>query len=337
MEAASNVIVRGRSVLSFPDLVTAGQYYIGEYFSNWVQHRATCIVPPIPWTAYNRVLGPQLRLEQPMVVEGKERGDNAELVIYKMFFSWGERYNEPMFLLAQVAYDPDDKSKKTTSVLSAFLPDSKQQQLALVSKKMDIDLVIVHADIGAVIVEIKATTSPLSVIGDAVASLRKGESLLRLFCDEMMPIYRVALFPNCAHESLTEVQMAEINRLETKNNFVFCDGALAKEPEAVSKMFEKFKLLTQEKGCPILDELLYWLISLKCLISSTMHDRKVVKVTLTDETINIVKQVKMTDTKLVQHDVYSKADQKSALVKKVLTATEVLYLNPEYGMDQSNN
>lgn len=329
---APNVIVRGRSVLAFPDLVTAGKYYLEEYFINWVKQRAICIVPPIPWTAYNRVLGPQLKPEHPLIVDGKERGDNAELLIYKMFFAWGEKHNEPMFIIAQVDYDPDNKSKKTSSVLSAFLPDSKQQQLALVSKKMDIDLVIVHTNIGAVIVEIKAAASPLSVIGDTVSSLRKGENLMRLFCNEIFPIYKVALFPNCLSDSLPEGQIAEISRLEEKNDFLFLDSALAEKPETMSRVFEKLKLLTQEKGHPDMHEintLLYWLISLKCLISSTMHDRKVSKVSLADDTISTSKQVKMTDTKLVQHDVYSKADQKSSLVKKVPTATEVLYLNPE--------
>lgn len=330
VETTSQVIVSGKSVLTFPDLVNAGQHYLEEYFGSWVKQRATCIVPQIPWTAYNRALGPQLRTGNS---DGKERGDDAELLVYKKLFSWGEQHNQPMFLIAQVEYDPDNKSKKTTSVLSAFLPDSKQQQLALASKKMDIDLVIVHAHIGSIIVEIKATSSPLSVIGDAVTSLRKGENLLRLFCDEMFPIYKVALFPNSSFESLSEDQIAEIHRLEIKNNFVFCDSALiAEDSEVVSKVFENFKTLTQKNHCsiqPEIDQLLCWLISLKCLISSTARDKIVSKVTLTDDLINVTKQVKVTDTKLTQHDVYSKADQKSASVKKVKTVTQVLYLNPE--------
>ena len=324
------VIVRGRSILSFPDLPTAGEYYLSEYFPEWVKRRAACIVPPIPWTAYNRVLGPQLKPDSHASLLGKVRGDNAELMVYKTVFTWAEQHGEPVFFLAQVDYDPENKSKKVTSVLSSFLPDAKQPQLTLMTKKMDVDLAIVHVGIGAVIVEIKATINPLLDIGDALTSLHKGESLLRLFCDEAFPVYKVALFPNCAKESLSEVQVAEMKRLESKNSFVFADGATANSMEGFAKLFEGFKRLTGEKAIlPEADKLLHWLISLKCLVSSSAKGGKVVKVSLNDETINVARQTKLTDTKVVQHDVYSKADQKSNLVRKLKISTEILYLNPE--------
>lgn len=332
MEASLEVIVRGRSVLTFPDLPTAGQYYLDEYFQEWVKRRVPCIVPPIPWTVYNRVLGPVLKPESQASVLGKVRGDNTELMVYKTVLLWGEQYKEPVFFLAQVDYDPENKSKKMISVLSSFLSDAKQKQLAVMSKKMDIDLAIIHADVGVVIVEIKAVVNPLLDIGDALASLHKGESLIRLFCDEALPVYKVALFPNCGRESLSEAQMAELKRLEVKNNFVFCDGASTGSVEGVAKLFESFKSSTREKGCSILpeaDKLLHWLVGLKCLVSSTVRDGKVVKVALNDETVNVAKQMKLTDTKVVQHDVYSKADQRSPLVRKLKISTEVLYLNPE--------
>ena len=320
------VIIRGKSITTFPDLATAGRYYLEEYYSQWLERRIICIVPPIPWTAYNRVLGPQLKPEESMA---KIKGDDAELIVYKSFLSWGEKNKEPMFLVAQVDYDPDNKIKNTGSVLSSFLTDEKGKQLAVASKKMDIDLLVLHAEIGAIIVEIKAASNPLTSIRDALISLNKGEDLLRLFCEETFPIYKIALFPNCAPESLTEARKTEITKLRAKNIFHFCDESLITKPD---KLFDDLKAATRTQSyrvLPEVDKLLCWVISLKCLVSSTSKDQKVAKVTLTDDIVSLHKQVKMTDCRIVQHDVYSKADQKTARVKKVKISTQLLYLNPE--------
>ena len=104
------VIVRGKSVQTFPTLHEAGQHYVKEYFPMWSKRRTACIVPPIPWTAYNRSLGPQLGAADG-AVKSNEPGDNAELAVCKNIFSCGEMYEEPMFLLAQVDWDPENKSK----------------------------------------------------------------------------------------------------------------------------------------------------------------------------------------------------------------------------------
>ena len=327
----TEVIVRGKSVQTFPTLHEAGQHYVKEYFPMWSKRRTACIVPPIPWTAYNRSLGPQLGAADG-AVKSNERGDNAELAVCKNIFSCGEMYEEPMFLLAQVDWDPENKSKQTLAVVESFLPSTKRSQLMSVSKKLDIDLTIIHTNIGVIVIEVKAAANPLVDIGNAVTSLRKAEGLLRLF-DESVPIYKVVAFPNCVFEKLSEHQKAEIERLRLKDDFMFCDMAFTVHPEVVAKLFLDLKTKTLEQGCPNLtertDTLLHWLISLKCLVSSTVRDRKVTKVVLKDEAVNVTKQVKQTDVKLVQHDVYSKSVQKKGLVRKVKIATEVLYLNPE--------
>jgi len=329
-EPSPEVVVRGRSIQTFPDLCTSGQYYVEQYFSQWSKRRVTCIVPPIPWTVYNRALGPHLK-EEPGI-SAKQRGDNAELSVYKNVFTCGEQYEEPMFLIAQVDFDPDNKTKHTPNVIASFLPAAKQTQLTTASKKMDIDLTILHINIGAILIEIKASANPLVEIGNAVTSLHKAEGFLKLF-DESFPVYKVAVFPNCT-ESLSEHQKAELKRLELKDNFTFCDYAFAIHPEAVSKVLSHFKSVTQQTVCPLnltkrTDTLLHWLISLKCLVSSTVRGSKISKVTLKDEAVSVAKQVKQTDVKLTQHDVFSKAEQKSGLVRKLRVATEALYLNPE--------
>ena len=324
------VILRGKSVQTYPDLLSAGEHYIKEYFNDWLARRLVSIVPPIPWIAYNRVLGPPLKETEASRMP-KLRGDNAELMVYKNVYLCGEKFCEPMFLIAQMDYDPDNKTKQFTSLLTSFLPKAKLQQLELASRKMDIDLLIIHAEIGVVVVEIKAAVNPLVEIGATTASLRKAENILRLFCNEDFPIYKLAAFINC--ESLNEGQRAEIQRLEAKDGFTLCDKAFVVHPEEVQRILGGFKARTRVKGYPNLieqaDNLLYWVISLKCLVSSVVRDRKIAKVTLTDDAVNVVKQIKQTDAKLVQHDVYSKAEQKSKLIKKVKNANEILYLNPE--------
>ena len=339
------VIVRGRSNVTYSDLVEAGKHYLKEHFPDWVETKATCILPQIPAIAYNRALAPPLGEKGP---GPKERGDDAELAVYKKLFSWGQEHKEPMFIIAQVDYDRDNQSKNTHSVLSAFLPVSKLHKLDLASKKLDIDFVIVHADIGAIIVEVKASENPLNAIRDATTSLRKGENFLQLFCHESFPIpvYKVAVFPNCSFDS----KMSEILRLCNKNNIVSCDVAFIKDSEEVSKLFEKFKIHTCQilsilhflfvfpfSIPPAIDVLLPWLISLKCLVSSTVSTSSTVsKVSLADDSVNLAKQVKKIDDKLTRHDVYSGADKKldrdgKKLVRNVGSkrTKQVLYLNPK--------
>ena len=322
------VVVRGRSVETFADLHTAGHYYVTAYFSQWLLRRATCVVPPIPWTAYNRILGPQLKENRGIA---RERGDNTELMVYKTVFRCGEQYGEPMFLIAQMDYDPENKTKQLPTVLETFLPDEKREQITSASKKLDIDLAIIHADIGAIVVEIKAATNPLLDIGDATTSLHNAENLLRLFCHAAFPIYKVAAFPTS--QPLSDLQNSEIQRLEKKDGFVFCDATFSSQPEEVHTLLTKLKKLTAQRGYPKLmedaDKLLDYLISLKCLVTSTVHNSKVRRIITKDDIVSTVKQVKITDAKLVQHDVFTKADQRAGLVKKVRNATEVLFLNPE--------
>ena len=255
-----------------PDLVDAGKNYLKQNkVSDWVEKKVNHILPKIPENA-------------------KERGDDAELAVYKKLFSWGQEHKEPMFIIAQVEYDPVSKSKNTHSVLSAFLPDSKKVFLPPKSNKskLEIDLVIVHANIGAIIVEIKATEEPLTVITDATNSLRRGNEFLRLFCDEVFPIYEVAVFPNCLFDSLPEGKMNEIH---DANKVVCCNSAFVKDSEVVSNLFEQFKTLTEDKGFSILPEvdiLLPWLISLKCLVSSKVS-------LLTDDSVTVAKPVEIID------------------------------------------
>ena len=325
----SEVIVRGRSDMAFSDLRWAGHHYVTEYFSQW-RSGVTCVVPPVPWTAYNRVLRPEPKGSKS---KSKEQGDDAELMVYKTVFKCGEQNEEPMFLIAQIDYDPENKKKLLPAVLRSFLPNHKHQQLALCSKKLDIDLAIVHTDIGAILVEIKAATNPLVDIGDAATSLQKAESLLRLFCHELFPIYKLAVFPNSQTECLSEHQKSEIERLEQKHDFKYCDNAFSSQPETVLNLLTRQKVVTSEKAYPNLleeaNELLDFLICLKCLVVSTVQNSNVTRVITKDDVVNLAKQVKKTDTKLVHQDVFPKADQKAGLVKKVKIATEVLFLNLE--------
>ena len=245
------VIVRGKSIQTFPDLLAAGQFYLEEHCRQWLEHQATCVLPPIPWTVYNRVLGPNLS-DDGRKKDG-EIGDDAELMVYKNVTKCGERNGEPLFLIAQLDYDPDNKTKQTPALLKSFLSDKRQRdQLSSVTEKMDVDLIIVHQEIGAIIMETKSAADPLNKIAHALNSLCKAENLLRVFCSESFPLYKVIVFPNC--ESLSQHQKKTIHKLEGENGFVFCDKAFATNPDAVSKLLVRFKSTTLEKGYPNLKE-----------------------------------------------------------------------------------
>ena len=302
------VIVRGISNDDYFNLVEAGKHYLEQHFPDWVERKATSILPQIPSIAFTRALAPPPEGKGP---GPNERGEYAELAVYNQLFSWGKKHDQPMFIIAQLNYHPED----TNEVLSAFL-DFKGDEI---KEKLEIDFVIVHAHIGVILVEVKATENPASgkcSIRGAATSLRKGENLVRLFCDGLFPIYKLAVFPNCSFKSLSGDDMT---RIRCHSDIIPCD----------STFVEEFKTLTQGKGfssLPEVDILLPWLISLKCLVSSTVS-----KVSLADDSVNLAKQVKKIDDRLTRHDVFSQADKRNKLVKDVGSklTKQVLYLNPE--------
>ena len=121
------------------------------------------------------------------------RGDDAEEKIFEILKQFGEKENQPMFVLT--------KLKITELFMKYCMPDQTFQDSKILSEKkkkldVEIDFAIVHLKIGIILVEVKATDKwPNS---KAFNQLSEGEKIIKglLHEDSHIPVYKVVALPS---------------------------------------------------------------------------------------------------------------------------------------------
>ena len=109
------------------------------------------------------------------------RGDDAEEKIFEILKQFGEKENQPMFVLTKL---------KFTEFITYCIPAGQTIELA------EIDFAIVHLNIGVILVEVKATEKwPKR---KAFNQLSEGEKIIKglLHEDSHIPVYKVVALPN---------------------------------------------------------------------------------------------------------------------------------------------
>lgn len=109
------------------------------------------------------------------------RGDDAEEKIFEILKQFGEKENQPMFVLTKL---------KFSEFIKYCIPTGQTIELA------EIDFAIVHLKIGVILVEVKATEKwPKR---KAFNQLSEGEKIIKglLHEDSHIPIYKVVALPN---------------------------------------------------------------------------------------------------------------------------------------------
>ena len=124
------------------------------------------------------------------------RGDDAEEKIFEILKQFGEKKEQPMFVLT--------KLKITELFMKYCMPDQTFQELKKLSEKkkkkkldVEIDFAIVHLNIGVILVEVKATDK-WQKRNAAFNQLSEREKIIKgLFHeDSHIPVYKVVAFPN---------------------------------------------------------------------------------------------------------------------------------------------
>ena len=109
------------------------------------------------------------------------RGDDAEEKIFEILKQFGEKENQPMFVLTKL---------KFSEFIKYCIPTGQTIELA------EIDFAIVHLNIGVILVEVKATEKwPKR---KAFNQLSEGEKIIKglLHEDSHIPVYKVVALPN---------------------------------------------------------------------------------------------------------------------------------------------
>ena len=115
------------------------------------------------------------------LVHDTTRGDDAEEKIFDILKQFGEKENQPMFVLTKL---------KFTEFIKYCIPAGRTIELA------EIDFAIVHLNIGVILVEVEATEKwPKR---KAFNQLSEGEKIIKglLHEDSHIPVYKVVALPN---------------------------------------------------------------------------------------------------------------------------------------------
>ena len=172
-------VVKGPGGKRYELLEGMKQHFLSLY-GEW--QNGTIMCPPLFPRDFISPVGdlPGVPPLKPLVLD-TIRGDDAEEKIFDILKQFGEKENQPMFVLTKL---------KFTEFITYCIPAGQTIELA------EIDFAIVHLNIGVILVEVKATEKwPKR---KAFNQLSEGEKIIKglLHEDSHIPVYKVVALPN---------------------------------------------------------------------------------------------------------------------------------------------
>ena len=172
-------VVKGPGGKRYELLEGMKQHFLSLY-GEW--QNGTIMCPPLFPRDFISPVGdlPGVPPLKPLVLD-TIRGDDAEEKIFDILKQFGEKENQPMFVLSKL---------KFTEFIKYCIPAGRTIELA------EIDFAIVHLNIGVILVEVKATEKwPKR---KAFNQLSEGEKIIKglLHEDSHIPVYKVVALPN---------------------------------------------------------------------------------------------------------------------------------------------
>lgn len=194
-------------------------------------------------------------------------GDNAELKIFHMLEKFGKATNQPMFVLAQVKITGFIKNVLRQK-LSVDHPILKDKLLNCEGEIAEIDFLIIHRQIGVILIEVKAPKKfSKSTQSKARKQLQIGEEIIHAllpadheidYKESTIPVYKVIAMPN-----LSEPGRENQNFISLREENVQLDSHFVRWWE---NKFAKRTFGGREKR--ELQNLIYIFVGQKCEISS---------------------------------------------------------------------
>ena len=172
-------VVKGPGGKRYELLEGMKQHFLSLY-GEW--ENGTIMCPPLFPRDFISPVGdlPGVPPLKPLVLD-TIRGDDAEEKTFDILKQFGEKENQPMFVLTKL---------KFTEFIKYCIPAGQTIELA------EIDFAIVHLNIGVILVEVKATEKwPKR---KAFNQLSEGEKIIKglLHEDSHIPVYKVVALPN---------------------------------------------------------------------------------------------------------------------------------------------
>lgn len=198
MEAS--VVVKGPAGQYYSDLVKACEDHFSRIYPDYVnsEDHDTVMCPPVFPFGYVAPTGKASGATSLTDIEKASiDGDTAELKIFHMLEKFGERTNQPMFVLTQVKI-----SEFIKNVLRQKLPADHPILASKLNFEGEIDFLIIHRQIGVILIEVKAAKKfSKSVQGKAQKQLLTGKEIIHalLHADQeetVIPVYKVVAMPN---------------------------------------------------------------------------------------------------------------------------------------------
>ena len=218
-------LAKGPAGQYFADLVKACEDHFSRVYPECVNSadHGTIMCPPAFPFGYIAPTG-QASGAAPLadIEKASINGDTAELKLFHMLEKFGKETKQPMFVLTQLK-------------ISEFIKNILHQKLPadhpILGKALDgeIDFLIIHRQIGIVLIEVKATKKfSKSVQGKAQKQLQTGEEIIYALLQAdhkqeiSIPVYKVIAMPNVCEPSRggqNFVSLREMN-LQSDDEFI---------------------------------------------------------------------------------------------------------------------
>lgn len=188
-------------------------------------------------------------------------GDSAELQLFYVLEKFGKATNQPMFVLPKVKY-----AEFIENIIRQTVPLNRQTDLEKIKFDEESDFVIVHRNIGVILIEVKSTKKfSKSHQGKARKQLQAGEKIIRalLHADHSqeisIPVKKVIAMPNVSDPGRGNQEYISLREIDTRHS----EGGFASWWQ---NNFDSREFDNNEKQQ--LQRLIAILVRLKCKVSS---------------------------------------------------------------------
>lgn len=222
MEAS--IIVKGPAGQYFSDLVKACEDHFSRIFSDYVnsEDHDTVMCPVVFPFGYVAPTG-QASSANPLsdIEKASIDGDTAELKIFHMLEKFGKETNQPMFVLTQVKI-----SEFIKDVLRQKLP-ADHPILAQRNLEGEIDFLIIHRQVGVILVEVKAAKKfSKSLQGKAQKQLQVGKEIIHALLhanhkEITIPVYKVIAMPNLGDSGRENPNFISLRKINVQSDVDF--------------------------------------------------------------------------------------------------------------------
>ena len=214
---ASSYVVKDSAGEYFCIFEQACEAYLNRLWPDWKTSDRTYMFPPafpFRYTAPTGAASGAVKISKSEELDIK--GDSAELLIFRSLDKYGRETNQPMVVITKFEFQ-----EFIDEVLRQNLPGDYVQSLFADLSQTDlsreIDFLVVHRQIGVILIEVKATEKfKTNRYLDAKRQLQVGEKFVQALLKAKgidVPVYKVVAMPSVADEGRSANDYIDLRKI----------------------------------------------------------------------------------------------------------------------------